>query len=126
LKSICLIDDDSIYRMLVKRLISFGGLSHDVLEFSDGQEAYYKLRELYQLGDSLPDVILLDINMPIWDGWDFLDEFIKLGIEKFPEVYVVTSSTNHEEKEKARSYAIVKECIVKPFDMEMLNRILAF
>lgn len=111
--------------MLVKRLISISGFSSDILEFSDGQEAYFKLREFYQLGDPLPDVVLLDINMPIWDGWDFLDEFIKLGIEKFPDVYVVTSSTHSVEREKALSYPIVRDCIVKPFTTEVLGKILS-
>jgi CheY-like chemotaxis protein len=110
--------------MLVKRLISYNGLSADVLEFSDGQEAFLKLKEMYQMGDPLPEVIFLDVNMPIWDGWDFLDEFSKLQLDSFPDIYIVTSSTHSMEREKALSYPIVKDCIVKPFEMDVLKKIL--
>lgn len=124
MKSLCLIDDDAIYLMLVKRLISFNGFSSEILEFSDGQEAFTKLKAIHLTGEPLPEVIFLDVNMPIWDGWDFLDEFMKLGLEKYPDVYIVTSSTHSMEKEKALSYPIVRDCLVKPFEMDVLKNIL--
>ncbi len=124
MKSVCLIDDDSIYLMLVNRIISFNGLSNQVSEFPDGRDAFEGLRETHVKGLPLPDVVFLDVNMPIWDGWDFLEEFEKLELPRYPEIYIVTSSTHSMERDKALSYSIVKDCIIKPVNLEVLRKIL--
>jgi CheY-like chemotaxis protein len=125
MKSVCIVDDDSIYVMLAKRLISLNQLSDDVCEFSEGREAFQGLKQLIEKGEKIPDVIFLDVNMPIWDGWDFLDEFGKLEISKMPEIYIVTSSTHSLDREKASTYSIVTRCLTKPLELEDLKSILA-
>jgi CheY-like chemotaxis protein len=124
MKSVCIVDDDSIYVMLAKRLISLNRLSDDVCEFSEGREAFQGLKLRIDKGEHLPDVIFLDVNMPIWDGWDFLDEFSKLEISKRPEIYIVTSSTHSLDLEKAATYPIVSRCLTKPLELEDLKTIL--
>ena len=124
MKSVCIVDDDSIYVMLAKRLISLNRLSDDVCEFSEGREAFQGLKLRIDKGENLPDVIFLDVNMPIWDGWDFLDEFSKLEISKRPEIYIVTSSTHSLDLEKAATYPIVSRCLTKPLELDDLKTIL--
>jgi CheY-like chemotaxis protein len=124
MKSVCIVDDDSIYVMLAKRLISLNRLSDDVCEFSEGREAFQGLKLRIDKGEHLPDVIFLDVNMPIWDGWDFLDEFSKLEISKRPEIYIVTSSTHSLDLEKAATYPIVSRCLTKPLELDDLKTIL--
>ena len=124
MKSVCIVDDDSIYVMLAKRLISLNRLSDDVCEFSEGREAFQGLKQRIDKGEHLPDVIFLDVNMPIWDGWDFLDEFSKLEISKRPEIYIVTSSTHSLDLEKAATYPIVSRCLTKPLELDDLKTIL--
>ncbi len=124
MKSVCIVDDDSIYVMLAKRLISLNRLSDDVCEFSEGREAFQGLKQRIDKGENLPDVIFLDVNMPIWDGWDFLDEFSKLEISKRPEIYIVTSSTHSLDLEKAATYPIVSRCLTKPLELDDLKTIL--
>ena len=120
MKSVCIIDDDSIYLMLVNRIIATSKLSDDVIEFGNGKDAFDALRQMHLFGDKLPDIILLDLNMPIWDGWDFLDEFSGLKLPEYPEVYIITSSTDSMEREKALSYPMVKGFISKPINVEAL------
>jgi CheY-like chemotaxis protein len=124
MKSVCIVDDDSIYVMLAKRLISLNQLSDDVCEFSEGREAYQELKQRIENNLPIPDVIFLDVNMPIWDGWDFLEEFRKLQISKMPEIYIVTSSTHSLDREKAATYSIVTRCLTKPLELEDLKTIL--
>jgi CheY-like chemotaxis protein len=125
MKKVCLIDDDSIYIMLVKRLISLNNLSNEVSEYKDGYEAFQALQKLHANGEALPDVIFLDLNMPIWDGWDFLDEFVKLDVALFPEIYIVTSSSHSLDLEKIASYSIVKRKLSKPLKLDDLVSILS-
>ena len=107
MKSICIIDDDPIYLMLVKRLISLNQFSNLIFEYRDGNEAYLALKQMHDQGEQMPDMIFLDINMPIWDGWDFLDEIVKLELQDTFDVYLVSSSTSLCDTEKADSYALI-------------------
>jgi CheY-like chemotaxis protein len=120
MKSVCLIDDDAIYLLLAKHLISRNNLTTTVWEYSDGYEAFQALEKMHANGEALPDVVLLDINMPIWDGWDFLDNFGKLDLAPFPEIYIVTSSSHLLDRTKAASYSIVKGMLNKPLEINDL------
>lgn len=124
MKSICIIDDDPIYLMLVKRLISLNQFSNLIFEYRDGNEAYLALKQMHDQGEQMPDMIFLDINMPIWDGWDFLDEIVKLELQDTFDVYMVSSSTSLCDKEKAESYPLIKGFLTKPLEIEALKLIL--
>ncbi len=124
MKSICIIDDDPIYLMLAKRLISLNQFSNLIFEYRDGNEAYLALKQMHDQGEQMPDMIFLDINMPIWDGWDFLDEIVKLELQDTFDVYMVSSSTCLCDKEKAESYPLIKGFLTKPLEIEALKLIL--
>ena len=70
-----------------------------------------------------PDLILLDLNMPVMDGWEFLDAFSALDLQKHVHVCVLTSSIHPEDIEKAKLYAEVEGYFPKPLDDEILDRI---
>ncbi|EMF79611.1 response regulator receiver domain protein [Leptospira weilii serovar Topaz str. LT2116] len=72
-----LIDDDSIYIMIAKRFLKKDGRIAKLRDFQDGELALQELQTLSSDREELPDAILLDINMPFMDGWQFLDEFKK-------------------------------------------------
>ena len=124
MKSICIIDDDPIYLMLAKRLISLNQFSNLIFEYRDGNEAYLALKQMHDQGEQMPDMIFLDINMPIWDGWDFLDEIVKLELQDTFDVYMVSSSTSPYDREKAEKYPLIKRFLTKPLEIEALKLIL--
>ena len=124
MKSVCIIDDDPIFLMLAKRLISLNRFSDVIFEYRDGYEAYLALKQMHDQGEQMPDVIFLDINMPIWDGWDFLDEIVKLELQHIFEIYLVSSSTSPYDREKAESYPSIKRFLTKPLEIEVLKSIL--
>ena len=90
----CIIDDDKIYVNLVKKIIEIKHLSENLLIFKNGLEAleYFKVILTNMTEEKLPDIIFLDLNMPVMDGWEFLGEFIKIknNFDKKITLYVVS------------------------------------
>ena len=120
----CLIEDDPVHAFLSTKYLKMSGMIENILVLSNGQEAYEKLEALLFSGSELPELILLDLNMPVWDGWQFLDEFLKLPINKEITIYILSSSINQEDHKKAREYNKVSNFIIKPITLETLIPIL--
>lgn len=122
----CLIDDDPIYLFATRRLIELVNFCEDLLIFNDGEEALEGLTSRFESIDQrVPDVILLDIDMPVMDGWTFLDK-IRTYLEKNADIsiFMVTSSIDPEDRDKAREYDIVDDYKVKPISVDDLEDIL--
>ena len=118
-----LIDDDEIYIFTAKKLINKTDFSEEVKFFYNGKEALRAIKSKLYNEEELPDVILLDLNMPIMDGWQFLDEFIRIKTKKTISVYIVSSSVNPVDLERAKTYNMVSNYIVKPISREKLYSI---
>lgn len=119
-----IIDDDQIYVYGMKKIISMHNLCTNLLVFNNGEEAIKYIRPIISHNDQLPDVILLDINMPLMDGWGFLDEFIKIKplINKKITIYMVTSSITPEDINRAKTYEELSNYFVKPISLEELSK----
>lgn len=90
--SIFIVDDDPITVFGIKRMLKPVTNCEDVEIFQNGKEAFDALVAKMEQGENLPDVIFLDINMPIMDGWDFLEEMMRLPIEERIVINILTSS----------------------------------
>ncbi|ADV49623.1 response regulator [Cellulophaga sp. E16_2] len=101
---ICIIDDDAITVFGIKKLLTSTIECNKIDTFSNGQLALEYLSEIVSKKTKLPDLLFLDLNMPIMDGWEFLDEFLKLPITDSITVNIVTSSINKEDREKSDFY----------------------
>jgi len=124
-ETVCVIDDDLIYSIAVKHIIKRSEISTSTLFFKNGQAALDFFQQNHTDVASLPDVILLDLNMPILDGWQFLDKYEAL-VNKFAKlipVYIVSSSVDEDEYLKAKTFHTVKDFIVKPITVERLQEI---
>ena len=123
----CIIDDDKIYVNLVKKIIEIKKLSKNLLIFKNGRESidHFKLILENATEDVLPDIIFLDINMPVMDGWEFLNEFIKIknNFEKKITFYVVSSSIDPRDLERARSFNLVTDYLIKPIELKKFEKI---
>lgn len=122
----CVIDDDEIYTFTVKRIIARSEIAEKTIYFHNGKAALdFFVANAKNTGE-LPDLILLDINMPVLDGWQFLDEYIKVvpAFGKKITIYVVSSSIDEEDYARARAIGIVSDFIVKPLTVENLHNIL--
>lgn len=120
----CLVEDDPVHIFLSKRYLEMSGYIENLMICENGKEAYDKLNAIFLAGEQLPELILLDLNMPVWDGWQFLKEFVKIPIKKSITIYILTSSISQEDREKAKAYSDISNYIVKPMTLEMLTEVL--
>lgn len=120
---IAVIDNDKIYQIITAKLIKKIAENIKVLEFLDGVYAFESLSE--QSVESWPDLLLLDIEMPIMDGWEFLDSFLNLHkkLNKSIPIYIVSSSIAPDDRTKAFSYTEVNGYLEKPLNIEVLQKI---
>ncbi|QLG44274.1 response regulator [Costertonia aggregata] len=98
--SICIIDDDPIIVFGIKKMLSLVVEYNNLYTYKNGKLAIDGINGLLLNGMDAPDVIFLDINMPIMDGWQFLEEFIALPLTKKVRVNIVTSSIDPVDKER--------------------------
>ena len=120
----CIVDDDPIYVFATKKVMRMADFCESFLVFSNGKEALESLSAIILAGAKMPEVILLDLNMPVMDGWQFLDEFTRIQPPKKITIYIVTSSIDPEDVERAKAYADVHNYIVKPVTEKSLMDIL--
>jgi len=121
--SVLLVDDDEINNFISIKLIKKALLNTEIMACLNGKFAIDQLVEI-QRNDigKLPDYILLDINMPIMNGWEFLDEYKRLNIDPLgkTKIFIISSSVFSNDINKARSYPLVKDFISKPLNVDKI------
>lgn len=119
---ILIVDDSPAFINLAKLMINKTGIICKIHEASNGKRALDYLSQAEQC----PDLILLDINMPVMDGFDFLEDY-KLASNCHPltSIYMLTSSAQEIDKAKAHSYGIVKGYFEKPLTKENILQIIS-
>ena len=125
-EALYIVDDDNVYQFLAKRTIENTGLTGTITPFSNGQEAIHSLKAAIKNNDILPDMILLDLTMPVLDGWGFLEDFslIKEQLKKKIRLFVVSSSINPADIERAKQIEDVTDYVVKPITAEKFREML--
>lgn len=119
---ICIIDDDKIYQFLLKKMVNMVDKQIITSSYFNGLDAISSFEKL----DSCCDIILLDLNMPTMDGWEFIEEYQKLkrSSKPFPKIYIATSSISGEDRMRALSYkTIIKGYLIKPITLQMIKKI---
>ena len=122
-KIIWIIDDDVIYQTIIHKLIQKSGVFSTHCSFMNGKEAITSLKNTLENNDEfIPDIILLDINMPVMDGWEFMEEIkrIKSKINKQIIIYIVSSSIALEDRNKSKTFTDIIGYIPKPISVEDL------
>ncbi|MDP5199563.1 response regulator [Flavobacterium sp. DG2-3] len=126
LEQILCIDDDPITLMLCKKVISKSSFSHEVITAQNGEEALHHFNVLKYTNDKAkirPELIFLDLNMPIMGGWEFLDHFTSPDYKEFNTVPVIvlSSTIDPEDLAKAKKYPIIIDFLSKPITLPMLE-----
>ena len=123
---IAVVDDDSVYQFTASRTLKATKLAHEILQFQNGKEALNFLRGDHDAAHPLPDIIFLDINMPITDGWGFLEEFheLKEKLGKDIKIYMVSSSIDPRDLNRARNIPEVTDYVEKPISMNKFSELL--
>lgn len=122
----CIVDDDSIYRFTMTKTLESTKLPMDIVVFNDGEETLnFMLANLNKVSE-LPDVIFLDIDMPVMDGFQFMEEYAKIEhkIEKHITIYMVSSSLDPVDIAKAHKISAISDYMVKPVGSVRLKTII--
>ncbi|WP_405412223.1 response regulator [Maribacter sp. Asnod1-A12] len=125
-KLCCIIDDDPIFVYGTKRIIKEIDFSESIIVYNNGQDALDGLMQACIANEPLPDVIFLDLNMPILNGWEFLDEFKECKSKRSEKIiiYIISSSVDPRDLEKVKDYEQVDTYILKPITPDDLTKIL--
>lgn len=123
---VALVDDDKIFQFTASKTISTLEITDKILQFDNGGEALNYLVNHAGSEESLPDYIFLDINMPLVDGWTFLEDFAGLSqnLKKKISIYMVSSSIDPRDIQRARSIPEVTEYVTKPVSREKFLELL--
>ena len=124
-KRVCLIDDDHIFVYGAKRLMREFDFFDDLSVFNNGQDALDHFETQSQSPETLPSVIFLDLNMPVMNGWEFLEAFLNLpGITTHGiTIYIMSSSVDPRDLEKIQAHPYIKNYILKPLTTEDLENL---
>ena len=117
--NLLVIDDDDINIFIIKKIVEKTGFNVNMVSKANGLLAIDHLKVTMDQVD-FPNLILIDINMPVLNGWEFLDTYDTLNISKKVDMYMLSSSVYENDIEKAKTYAKVKGFISKPLSIERL------
>lgn len=123
---IALVDDDKIFQLTASKTLKATAITDKILQFENGDEALRFLRAHLTDPETLPDYIFLDINMPMIDGWMFLEDYemMKGNLKKQINIYMVSSSIDSRDIERAKKNINVKDYILKPVTREKFVELL--
>ncbi|MBF2708918.1 response regulator [Flavobacterium soyangense] len=128
LETVLCIDDDPITLMLCKMVITKASFSKEIATAKNGEEALKYFNTLNQTNSDYelkkhPQLIFLDLNMPVMGGWDFLESFSTTEYSDYNKIKVIilSSTIDPEDLEKSKKYPMVIDFLSKPISKEMLE-----
>lgn len=114
---IFLVDDDPINNLINRRLLGKAGIGLRIEEFLSAQEALEKIKDL---AEDKTLLIFLDINMPVLNGWEFLDAYGAVYPKRADTIVILSSSIDYQDRQKAQEYPIVSGFLEKPLSLEKI------
>lgn len=116
--TIFLVDDDPINNLINKRLLKKAGIETEILEFQEGLDAISLLEKSDIKQCTL---IFLDINMPIMNGWEFLDVYQEKFPDRKDEIIILSSSIDYQDRLKAQTYKSISGFLEKPLTLDKIT-----
>ncbi len=115
--AIFLVDDDPINNLINKRLLGKVGISNEIIEFLEAEDALSKIQTEHSERNIL---IFLDINMPVLNGWEFLEKYIESFPDRHDKIVILSSSIDFQDRQKANGFEIVSGFLEKPLTLDKI------
>jgi CheY-like chemotaxis protein len=126
INTVLLIDDDITINYFHNRIIQKNEMTNSVLISQNGKEGIQSIKELNSVCTTNDKtLIFLDLNMPIMNGWEFLEELKNLNdsLQLNYKIFVLSSSINPDDQKKAENNPLVNGYLSKPLSKEILDQI---
>ncbi|NCI45631.1 response regulator [Sediminibacterium soli] len=129
IRKVLCVDDDSISLTISQLLLKRTGFAEDVVTAIDGSDALSYFENLFATSAdpvaNAPELILLDINMPVMNGWEFLEVYVPQYADKLTStrIVILSSTIDPEDFALAKQYPVVVEFISKPLSIENLEEL---
>lgn len=121
MKNILLVDDDNVFNFINTKMLQMSGVANEIHTALNGQEALDLLNSYYKGTSCLPDVILLDLNMPVMDGFTFLEAFKRINLPRIDDVNIIIVSSSEDPRDIARAQQFgITKYLSKPLSEERL------
>lgn len=121
--NLLVIDDDDINIFIIKKIVEKTGLAINMISKANGQQAIDYIKETLAKPEEFPHLMLIDINMPIMNGWEFVEAYQMLSVQQSVDMYILSSSVYENDIEKTKSYTSVKGFTSKPLSIERLKEL---
>lgn len=127
-KNVMLIDDNEIDNMINQKMIEAAVAANHIYTHTSAKSALEFIKNIEPLAVAdqiLPEIIFLDIDMPLMDGFQFLDSFEKLGngVKKKCKIVMLTSSLNPQDLARSKKYRSVMKFLNKPLTHESITNL---
>lgn len=119
MKHIFVIDDDLVLQRIMRKMLSNYSDQIQVECYDDGKLGIEGLSN----AEVAPDLIFLDINMPEMDAWQFIEAYKKLDVRQDIPIYILSSSIDQRDIDKAMEIGLVKKYLIKPMKKQDLHMI---
>jgi CheY-like chemotaxis protein len=121
--NLLVIDDDDINIFIIKKIVEKADLNINMVSKGNGQQAIAYIKDLIANQEQFPNLMLIDINMPIMNGWEFIEAYQMLNVQQNVDMYILSSSVYENDIEKTKSYPLVKGFISKPLSIDRLKEL---
>lgn len=127
-KIVAVVDDDPIFQVIAKKMMAICAPDFQVIAFDGAKAMLDFLKSNETQVNKIPSVMLLDINMPLMDGWMFLEEYQRINesVKNSIKIYLASSSIDLKDINRARQERYVVDYIIKPLTEEVARKITTF
>ncbi|WP_247236553.1 response regulator [Telluribacter sp. SYSU D00476] len=126
INNLVLIDDDPITLRIIELTIKRNQFADNVIKLKNGEEGIHFFEKLSTIETNIvPELVFLDLNMPVMNGWDFLDEYAARYQVLFPntQICILSSSVDPQDQLRAQKYSSVIRFISKPIFISELTEL---